>query len=451
MQQNIFSRQRHRERGQTILLVAISLVALLAMAALAIDVVTLYVASSQIQRATDAAALAGAKAIADSGFTSLPTTDPNYATAQILAQTMAKTAVNSMVATSPINLVNGQLPVLPAPPTFDFTTHPGSFQIKVSLKSASLPTFFSKIWSQNTPPTVSASATAEAYNPANLPTTTPFTPISPTSVKPWLVANADPINVGTKFVDTATGIVDSAIIGGPAIDLVSDCIHPGPNRCHLGTNPPGAISGKHQVQYVPAAVNTVNTQNVCPPCKGATDYEQSIECADVATSYQVLSCGGGTVQLQWDDGVNPGPSPGTNATSLGGQCLIHASGGEGGAQGQDLLQNPGPWPTAPFQFKAQSGPQNGNLVTTSNSIVTIPILDRTLLANFGGVVTLDGFLQAFINQVDGPPTSGAQPPEGSINITVLNIVGCSSASNGATPVVGGAGTSPIPVRLITPP
>ena len=72
MQQNIFSRQRHRERGQTILLVAISLVALLAMAALAIDVVTLYVASSQIQRATDAAALAGAKAIADSGFTSLP-------------------------------------------------------------------------------------------------------------------------------------------------------------------------------------------------------------------------------------------------------------------------------------------------------------------------------------------------------------------------------------------
>ena len=62
MQQNILSRQRRQERGQTILLVAISLVSLLAMAALAIDVVTLYVASSQIQRAADAAALAGAKA-----------------------------------------------------------------------------------------------------------------------------------------------------------------------------------------------------------------------------------------------------------------------------------------------------------------------------------------------------------------------------------------------------
>ena len=453
MHQNIFSGQRHQERGQTILLVAISLVALLAMAALAIDVVTLYVASSQIQRATDAAALAGAKAIADSGFTSLPAADPNYDTAQTLAQTMATTAVNSIIGTATINLVSGQLPVMPAPPTFDFTTHPGSFQITVSLKSANLPTFFSKIWSGSSP-TVKASATAEAYNPSNLPTTTPFTPIAPTSVKPWLVANADPINVGTKFVNTATGVVDSAIIGGPAIDLVSDCIHPGPNRCHLGTNPPGVISGKHQVQYVPAVVNTVNTQNVCPACKGTTDFEQSIECADVATSYQVLSCGGGTVQLQWDDGINPGAPPGNNATSLGGQCLIHASSGEGAGQGQDLLQNPGPWPTAPFQFKAQSGPQSGNLVTTSNSIVTIPILDPApgvTLPNFGGVVTVDGFLQAFINQVNGPPSSGIQPPEGSINITVLNIVGCSSASNGAAPVVGGAGTSPIPVRLITAP
>jgi hypothetical protein len=84
--------------------------------------------------------------------------------------------------------------------------------------------------------------------------------------------------------------------------------------------------------------------------------------------------------------------------------------------------------------------------------VTIPILDVTnALPNFGGAVTLDGFLQAFINQVDGPPVNGTQPPEGSINITVLNIVGCSNTNNGAPPVVGGAGTSPVPVRLITPP
>ena len=69
MQMKLFSRQRQNEQGQTIILVAISLVSLLAMAALAIDIVTLYLASSEIQRAADATALAAAKAIADSGVT----------------------------------------------------------------------------------------------------------------------------------------------------------------------------------------------------------------------------------------------------------------------------------------------------------------------------------------------------------------------------------------------
>src|SRR5271167_1101086 len=82
MQKEFFSRQRLRQRGQTIILVAISLVSLLGMAVLAIDVVTLYVASSEIQRAADAAALAGAKAIADSSVTTLLVTDPNVATIQ---------------------------------------------------------------------------------------------------------------------------------------------------------------------------------------------------------------------------------------------------------------------------------------------------------------------------------------------------------------------------------
>jgi hypothetical protein len=444
MQNKRLSRHRHNERGQTILLVAVSIVSLLAMAALAIDIVSLYVDRSEIQRAADAAALAAAKGIADSGFTTLPTTDTNYSTAQTLAQTMAVKAVNSIVTTPPVNLVGGQLPVLVGSPTFDFTTHPGSYQVTVSLKSASLPTFFSKVWARSTA-FVTASATAEAYNPSNLTT---ITPIAPKSVKPWLVANVNPLD-GVPFVNTATTnwIVDSSVIG-QTIDLVSACNNTSPTRCHPA-NPPHTV-GATQVQYVPAVVNTANTQNVCPACAGTTDYEQSIECADVASSYQVLNCGGGTTQIQWDDGINPGPL-GNNATSLGGQCLIHAS-NEGAGQGQDLFANPGSWPTAPFQFKAQSGPQSGNLVTTSNSIVTIPILDvNTFLPAGGGSITVDGFLQAFINQVDGPPAGLGQPPEGSINITVLNIAGCSSVNNNANPVVGGGGSSPVPVRLITPP
>ena len=55
---NVAFHQRPEERGQTIILVAIALVSLLAMAALAIDVTTLYVARGEMQRAADAAALA---------------------------------------------------------------------------------------------------------------------------------------------------------------------------------------------------------------------------------------------------------------------------------------------------------------------------------------------------------------------------------------------------------
>jgi hypothetical protein len=343
-------------------------------------------------------------------------------------------------------LVAGNAPTLNTltPIPIDWSRQ-GNPHVTISLKASNLPTFFSKIWGGSAA-SVTATATAEAYNPANLPnaTITSITPIAPTSVKPWLVANVNPVD-SKPFVDPSTWVVDSSIIGGRAIDLVSACAHPGPNRCHPVPNPPGALSAS-SVQYVPAVVNTSNTKNICPACAGTTDFEQSIECADVATSYQVLNCGGGTAQIQWDDSLNPGTPPGNNATSLGGQCLIHAS--SEGAGGQDVLTEPSPIFSAPYQIKQQSG----TLVTTSNSIVTIPILDRVSTLPFGGgVVTVDGFLQAFINQVDGPPAGGGQPPEGSINITVLNIVGCSTVNNGANPVIGGSGTSPIPVRLITPP
>jgi Putative Flp pilus-assembly TadE/G-like len=448
LHQNIFLRQRHRECGQTILLVAISLVALLAMAALAIDVVTLYVASSQVQRAADAAALAGAKAIADSGFTTLPSTDPNYNTAQTLSQTMATKAVDSMVGTSAINLVSGQLPVMPAPPTFDFTTHPGSFQITVSLKSANLPTFFSKIWSGSAP-TVTASATAEAYNPANLQN---FTPINPKVVKPWLVANADPSpgQGGAQFINPSNGAIETNVIG-EEFYLKSDCQTSNFTQCAPLIDITFGVSGTStnghpQVDYVPALITADAGSNVCPGCAGASGYEQSIECADVTTPYLALSCGGGSSNIQWDNTVNPGGLGGLS--DLGAECLIHAT-GTGNGQGQDILDRL-PWPGNPMKITAQSGPQNGNLVTTSSSIVTIPLIDTASFPPSGGSVVIDGFMQAFIDQVHG---GGIVSHQGDIQVTVLNIAGCSnnSTNSGVTPVVGGAGTSPVPVRLITPP
>src|SRR6266849_2880814 len=61
------------ERGVTMVLVALALVAIIAMAALSIDVITLYLAREEAQRAADAAALAAARVISISGVTGDPT------------------------------------------------------------------------------------------------------------------------------------------------------------------------------------------------------------------------------------------------------------------------------------------------------------------------------------------------------------------------------------------
>jgi hypothetical protein len=88
---------------------------------------------------------------------------------------------------------------------------------------------------------------------------------------------------------------------------------------------------------------------------------------------------------------------------------------------------------------------NDYVITSSNSIATIPIYDGVKFVN--GItqpnVTIVGFLQVFINNIGG--ASG-----GDIQTTVLNVVGC---GNGATTPVGTpvAGSSPVPVRLINYP
>jgi hypothetical protein len=469
MKQKVVLRGNQRERGQTIILVAIGLVSLLAMAALAIDIVTLYSARSETQRAADAAALVAAKAIADSGFTTLPPTDPNLVNgnAQTLAQNMATSAINGMLnATNPaINQVAGMQPALVGTPTIFLpaTSNPPNSNphITVTLQVTNLPTFFARIWGNRTA-TVTASATAEAYNPANVQS---FTPIAPRGVKPWLVANVDPNQppppvAPTPFIYTTTGVIETNTVAnviGETLNLTPDC-PPGPTCSTLISNPQPPGLGPQdnqfsypQVEYVPAQV-TPNSNDVCPSPASCTenaqypDYQHSIQCHDV----NPYPCGGSVNNFSWDPTVNPRhPNRHNGPSALGAECLIRAT-DLGSGQGQDILQNLGPWPAAPFQFLAQSGPQNTNVVTTSSSIVTIPIIDNTpanfqLNGTYG--VTVVGFMQAFINQVqDGNGGTNL----GDIKVTVLNIAGCSNTPNAANPVIG-PGTSPVPVRLITPP
>src|SRR5450432_2507606 len=59
----------NRQQGITMVLVALAMIASIAMAALSIDVVTLYLAREEAQRSADAAALAAARVLSVSGIT----------------------------------------------------------------------------------------------------------------------------------------------------------------------------------------------------------------------------------------------------------------------------------------------------------------------------------------------------------------------------------------------
>lgn len=66
-------RTRTQERGITMLLVAVAMVAIIGMAALSIDVITLYLAREEAQHSADSAAVGAAKVLSLSGITGDPT------------------------------------------------------------------------------------------------------------------------------------------------------------------------------------------------------------------------------------------------------------------------------------------------------------------------------------------------------------------------------------------
>jgi hypothetical protein len=167
-----------------------------------------------------------------------------------------------------------------------------------------------------------------------------------------------------------------------------------------------------------------------------SNYQEAIAGCDQSTVYACGIIGGGA---QADLTFNPGKASGDTATAT--QCLIH----QGQGTGQDALDS------TVFPFRIQAGSGNpvvtNALITSSNSIVTVPIYDDTQGTANPVPFTVDqppltivGFLQVFINGVD--TTSGK------INVTVLNVAGCSNTATASTPKV--SGSSPVPIRLITP-
>ena len=501
-----------RQRGVTIVLVALAMVAIIAMAALSIDVITLYLAKQEAQRSADAAALAAGKVISLSGLTG----DPANGTGNWnlicgpddgmngLATRVAKAVANQ-------NLIGGA-PVTTPTVTYSSggTTSPTCLAlantgfgvnpiVTVQLQRAGLPTFFSRIWG-NPGNTISATATAEVFNPSNSgnsgnTVTGTIVPVQPRCVKPWAVPNQDPWTLAPDSdgfycnqLNTRTGrqrpacnplvsLTDGSIqhpgvsltgnglngVVGETLWLSPDCrwtrstcaggdmriSTPQANFNNLsgymrGANPADSPNYPNLV-FAPGQVGTPVL--AVPSCTSGDEYEQAIEGCDQPQNY---SCGmppdnGGTNAI--DLSRNP-----DQAIANGVACLTHQDPGSawGTPNGQDYL-TPFAAPSAyPFQISAGrsnplvtsgAGIASGSPISMSSSIVSLPIYDQSTTLGSGTTpVTFVGFLQVFINSVD---------QFGNVNVTVLNVTGCGSNNDGTPPAV--VANSPVPVRLITPP
>jgi Flp pilus assembly protein TadG len=444
---------RKNERGVTIVLVAFSLLALLGMAALAIDVSTLYMAHGEAQRAADAAALAGAKMFANSGYTSVSSPAPSTPAAADVCQTSATPGADAAAnrqaeAAAAQNTVGGQ-PAAVQSITCLFAAAPANPQIAVTVQRTGLPTFFGRIWG-GTANSVSATAVAEAYNPSGS-----TAPIQVQGVKPWLIPNCDPTNVapgdcghGGRFVDDVTGAIqNNGNFVGKTITL-----KPVP----VAAPPPDADTVARTLDYYRVNIPMNPPAPICPSTSavscgqvGSDPYHDNIAC--VSTSQ--FSCGQ-VIGLGQTVTVGAGSDL---LTDEGTQCLIHAS-VQGPSLDQDQLLPTGGVPNGTPPVTITGGNNNPNpllqgvtSISRSDSIVNVPVYYQPGGPNLcpGGcnqTGTIVGFLQLGIRQnalTGGAPAAGT---DGKIEAVIMNVSGCNSAA--APPAVVGGGVSSIPVRLI---
>jgi hypothetical protein len=261
--------------------------------------------------------------------------------------------------------------------------------------------------------------------------------VQPRCVKPWLVANGSP----SGYVDRVAGTITNPGIqlnysGNPKI-IGSQVTLSAPT----GTTGCGAtclgVEGYtiSQGQYVAADVQGTPVAIVSGATSG-DPWQQAIGGCDQTTVYACGTVGGATADLN----VNLAAGGTNSDTYIATQALTNASSG-----GADTIVTT----DYPFQIRAGLGNplyKNGavnddDVITTSNSIVTVPLIDNTLpfpLNNAQPSVTVVGFLQMFITGVQA---------NGNVLGTVLNVAGCGSG----TPPTSVTGSSPVPVRLINYP
>ena len=429
----------HRgERGISLAFVVIAIFALLGMAALAIDLATLYVGRAQAQRVADAAALAGAKTLVASGMTADPAnTQGSWATicAQAIAQAQGIGSQESIGGAPPASVTpcfpNGGSCSTACPSATAIGTGFGvNPKVSVTVQSAPMPLFLAKIWGNSTA-TVEATGLAEGFNPSGT-----NIPVASKCVTPWLLPNIDPSN-GEWIFDPVNGPImnnepttpgDPEGVVGRSIQLVTGCV----GGCGSPSVPVRVVGPPMKLTYYPLDLpNPATTWPSCSPV-GATTYQTNITSCNPTP----LACGQ-TVNLS---------ATATLAGNIAGneqamECRTGAT-GAGLGKNQDTLDVS----NYPFEIDAggtHNGVTTGTQISTSRSVVTIPVYGSW---PSGGPytapaspVTILGYVQAFVNS-----SSGGNP-----TITILNISGCSATARSSTvPPVGLNEGSPVPVRLI---
>lgn len=459
----------------SLVLVGLGLVMILGLAGISIDLASLYVTRNEEQRAADAAALAGANTFVNSGIT-IGATTADVAQSEAATQAVQVGNANLVIGRSPGLNTNNFNPSCPAPTgksggCFNFTdTNDPRITVQVYEQ---MPTYFMKIFGINSVP-VSASATAEAYQPSgNGPAS------SAKCVKPWMMPNCD--YTSNHMVDPTTTY--AANENCPAVNGLYPeyFVYPGTPQPQVSGAPPepamptseegqvvnpstwnssstgGAIgelltlkTGDPQQapapsQFYPVFLPDSNPTFECPSCalsdqqnstsNSAARYREYIECCSNTQINCNASSSVSPIVLSAVSGNKVGP------TGEGVDCLI----GEGpDGTGQDTIS----WenqtdPTLPYTMYSGS---TGDQITVSNSVVTVPLYEGQPLCPGTSCsstvnVIVQGWLQLFIQQ------EGA--PQHSVYAYVMNIAACGGTNNqtGGTTIPSTTG-SPVPVRLI---
>jgi len=411
------AKERNAERGAALVMIAGGLVLILAAAGLAIDLGVLYLEKSEAQRAADAGALAGAQVFATSGCT---------LNASCLSTAVETTATANATKLAQQNLVFGQTPTVPAPA---FSSGGGSSTDPLITVTAQAPakTFFLPL---SAGATISATATAEAYNPSG---STSGPTICSSCLKPFFVPNCDPNhpNPQNPNCPTPSGAFFSngSIANGNAI--VGETW-----QLHLQT------SGN--AQPVPSQWLEIAFDATAPSCsggKGATPWAQSVtQCAT-----NQITCG---TQLCTLNGFKVGPNDQAvcQMITYNGPCK-----GNGGSAVDSVSCSNGV-----CTMTAGSGnpfAATGQTITQSSALVATPVYDGTMQSG-GSVVTVVGYMQLFILDIQH------QGNFDNIDAVIVSATtcgnmggpGCSSTGGGSGTggTASGGGATLIPVRLVHP-